>query len=113
MANFPTVKNPATITDLQPEDPAIRTELENGQVQTRARYTRMRRSWTLAWANMTNADYQLMFSHYVAQKGGSDSFTWTNPMNNTEYTVRYKEFSSGKAITPTIRTDFSVTLEEV
>ena len=91
MADFPTnILRPSVLRDLSPEDPAIRTEMENGMVQSRARFTRVRKSWTLSWTIIKEADYQTVRAHWDTQKGGSDAFQWTNYTNGKTYNVRYR-----------------------
>lgn len=99
--------------DLAPQNPVIRSAFEDGSVQTRPRFTRIRKSWALDWRLIKEADYQAIYAHFVAQKGGSDSFTWTNYVNGMGYTVRYKEFGEAETIGIGWRYNFSLTLEEV
>ena len=72
------------------EDPAISTEFGTGIVQTRARYTRMRRTWELTWANMRGSDYRALRAFYELVFGGSLPFNWTNVKDGKTYNVRFK-----------------------
>ena len=114
MADFPTnIRIISRLTDLAPEDPAIRTEMENGMVQSRARFTRIRRSWTLAWNALSEEDFQAVMTHYRGQKGGSDAFYWTNPISKERVNVRYTKITDAATYENGFRSGFSITLEEV
>ncbi len=70
-------------------DPAIRSTSEGGYTTSRARFTRLTRKWTIhyEWTTTVNKDAIKVFE--TARVGGSESFTWTNPMDSTAYTVRF------------------------
>lgn len=87
--DWPNVQLPSGL-DETTEDPAISTEFGTGIVQTRARYTRMRRTWELTWANMRGADYRALRSFYGAVYGGSLPFYWTNIKDSATYSVRFR-----------------------
>lgn len=89
MSYFPDIRAPSSIEETT-SDPSIRTEFESGIVQTRARYTRLRRTWELTWAAITNSEYGVLRAFYVAQHGGSLIFEWHHPYENTNYSVRFK-----------------------
>lgn len=73
------------------EDPAIRSELEGGYVYSRPRFTRTpRKSWKIGYTEMNNTDRATLEAFWDTVRGGSDSFTWTDPQTNTGYTVRFK-----------------------
>ena len=72
------------------EDPVVRTEFETGIVQTRPRYTRMRGTWALGWANMRGAHYRALRDFFRQMKGGALSFNWTHPRDGTAFEVRFK-----------------------
>ena len=109
---WPDIQLPLNITETT-LNPAIASEMEDGIVVTRPRYTRIRRRWELNWQNMREADYKTLRSFYEAQKGGSLSFAWINPVgNNTVSTVRFSGDLTGKAA-PMGVYSVTVTLEEV
>lgn len=114
MADFPTnIRTISKLTDLAPEDPAIRTEMENGMVQSRACFTRIRRSWTLSWNALEEADFQTVMEHYRGQKGGSEAFNWTHPLTKEQINVRYTRITDATTYENGYRSGFAVTLEEV
>lgn len=90
MANYPSnIQLPSGCGEVTP-DPVIRTEFESGIVQTRARFTRMRRAWQLSWEYMRGADYRALRGFFVQMRGGSLNFNWTHPAENSVYDVRFK-----------------------
>lgn len=94
------------------EDPALRSAAENGNVMTRAKFTRIRRTWQVSWANMRGAHYRTLRAFYEQMRGGSLSFAWTHPLENTTFEVRFVGKLSARH---TVRDCHSVTLslEEV
>lgn len=108
---WPNIRLPSSLEETTP-DPAIRSEFEDGSVQTRPRFTRMRRRWTLSWANIKKSQYEILRDFYMNQKGGSLSFSWPNPMNGVMFTVRFV----GELTAKTTELDFyavTVKLEQV
>jgi hypothetical protein len=103
---WPTVQLPLNLDETM-EDPVIRTEFESGIVQTRPRYTRMRGTWALGWANMRGADYRTLRNFYKQMKGGSLSFNWKHSRENVLHEVRFKGPFSAKH---TIMDHWNVTL---
>jgi phage-related protein len=103
---WPAVQLPLTL-DETTEDPVIRTEFESGIVQTRPRYTRMRGTWSLVWANMRGADYRTLRAFYKQMKGGALSFNWTHPRDSAAFEVRFKGALNSKH---TVMDCYSVTL---
>lgn len=85
---WPNIRLPSSLEETTP-DPAIRSEFEDGSVQTRPRFTRMRRRWTLSWGNIQKSQYEVLREFYMNKKGGSLSFTWVNPMDGGVFTVRF------------------------
>jgi len=85
---WPDIQLPSGIEETTP-DVAIRSEFDDGSVLTRPRYSRMRRTWSLTWANLIGADYRTLRTFYEVQKGGSLSFTWNNPLENQNFIVRF------------------------
>lgn len=90
MATFPTLsEKPTYPIEKRTEDSAIRSPFENGSVLTRARFTRLRATFTLKWNGMDNTDRDTLMAFWDTMKGGSDSFDWTDPYDSTVYLVRF------------------------
>jgi len=99
MATFPTLYRRGTelhspvvgeFEDTMAHDPAIRSQSEGGYVTSRARFTRIPHKWIVnyTWMSQTNKDTLKAFVDDTVV-GGSDSFTWTNPEDSTDYDVRF------------------------
>lgn len=65
------------------------SEFESGVEQRRAKRDDPRRKWKLVYRNRPTADKNTAKSRFDSQKGQYSSFTWTNPNDSTEYTVRF------------------------
>ena len=122
MASFPTIlrrtgltQTPTVTEDTIAFDPTIRSQYEGGYVVSRSRFTRMPRRWSLRYEWMTTTNKDTLRTFEEARVVGSDSFTWTNPMDSTAYTVRFLE---PVRYVPTLNTNsqywtVEFTLEEV
>ena len=100
MASFPTLQRRGTETH-NPEvggfetsmaqNPTIRGITEGGHVITRARFTRIIRKWEIKYTRMTKVNKNTVKAFEDACLGGSETFTWLNPEDSTNYTVRFLE----------------------
>ncbi len=92
MADFPTLsRNPSYPFNEEYEDNTIRSPFEAGYEQTRPRYTRMRKTFTLKYEFLMNSDKTTLENFYYQMKGGAGSFNWTHPITNDTYIVRFAE----------------------
>ena len=98
MADFPKLYRRGTelhspivgdFDSMMAHDPAIRSQSEGGYVTSRARFTRVSRKWTIKYDWMTKTNKNSLKTFEDAQYGGADSFTWANPEDSTNYTVRF------------------------
>lgn len=94
MADFPpvtmTAKEDSRQRSDKQADPAMRKEMDGGYVVTRARYTRApRKTFITGFTNISQADKVAFQNFWDSKKGGSDSFTWADPITTTVYTVRF------------------------
>lgn len=92
MAAFPTLsKRPSYPLDPdgEIEDAILRSPSDGGYVQTRPRYTRVRRNWGVNYLHLPDADVTLLRSFEITTlRNGADLFTWTHPLSATAYTVQ-------------------------
>ena len=98
MATFPSLTRRGTEThnpivgdfdDTMAHDPAIRSTSEGGYVKSRGRFTRISRKWTVKYNWLTTVNKDKIKDFEDDQYAGSDFFTWTNPADDTAYTVRF------------------------
>ena len=92
------------------DNPALRDEMENGTVQSRAKYTRLRKSWSLRYPALEATDRDALRAFYDSVKGGSEAFDYTATDEET-YLVRFTGYS--ETIITEKFYEISVTLEEV
>ena len=57
----------------------LATSFESGDVQTRPRWKRTRRRWTLRWNAATDSERGEIEQFFQRHRGSADSFTWTPP----------------------------------
>jgi hypothetical protein len=88
MADWPSISDPAfdlyaqTLVKAQ-----IKTEFENGKVQSRARATSARLVVSLGWHALSNTDYSSLQTFFTNNIGGT--FNWTHPLTSTVYVMRF------------------------
>lgn len=74
------------------EDPSMSVEMEGGYTYTRARFTRTpRKKWSMKYTFISDADRVLLENFWNTVRGGSESFFWFDPLDNTQYVVRFKK----------------------
>ena len=93
---FPsTIPNPEYPFKVEHEDNSITSKFEDGTVQSRLKFTKSRKTWTLAWKGLKQTHYNTLENFIVnTAKHAANVFTWTNPINNTDYSVRCIKFDS-------------------
>ena len=124
MASFPTIYvhgaliHTPVVGDFEhrlAQDPTIRSRFDGGYVQSRARFTRLPETWPLKYAGLSKANKNTLEAFEKTQLAGSNSFTWLNPEDSTNYTVRFVGLASYKAWPHTnfLRWDMEFILEQV
>jgi len=89
MANFPNIQQPSITVSENYHDNVIRSSFEAGYVQTRARFTRLLRTFEVQWAALPLTDYATLDAFYRETGGGADSFDWTHPQTKAKLIVRF------------------------
>jgi hypothetical protein len=72
-------------------DPTIRSRSVAGYLKTRPRASRVPSQFKGAYLPLTDTDRATLEEFEESVGVGSTSFTWTNPADDVEYTVRFKE----------------------
>ena len=89
MSDFPVLTRcPNTIQETIAYDPTIRSEYEGGVIKSRPRYTSILKRWQLFYRHLTAEDRTALRTLQTTYLVGSKTFTWTNPEDDVEYTVR-------------------------
>jgi hypothetical protein len=88
--NWPAITNPVYPLDEGSEDGVIRSQFENGVEQTRLRFTRQRKDYTLKWTRMSAADKATFDTFFdTTTAAGSLSFNWTHPITSVTKEYRF------------------------
>lgn len=83
-------KQDSSYYSVTPEDSGMRSELEGGYVASRSRHTRVpRNTYTTGFTNLSNDDKNTLLAFWQANKGSSDSFSWTDPIEGSVVVVRF------------------------
>jgi len=69
------------------------SEFENGVEQRRRKWANPLRKWTLRFRHRTLSEMNDIRDFFMGKYGALTSFTWTNPNDSVEYTVRFVEDS--------------------
>ena len=78
--NFPTnISAPAFPFECEYEDNSIISKFEDGSQQSRRKFTRSRRKWTLNYKHITRGEY-LILMNFISQtvSFSARSFNWVN-----------------------------------
>lgn len=70
---------PATLIERDTAS-TLKTPFEAGYVQTRARFTRIPRSWEMEWPLMTTAEMLALLAFFRARGGAAEAFLWPYPL---------------------------------
>jgi len=70
-------------------DSVLRSTMDGGYVQTRQRFTRIRKKWQVSYHALTTTDKLLLENFVNTVAGGANHFTWVNPQDNNSYEVRF------------------------
>jgi hypothetical protein len=94
MGDYPTnIRKPSYPLGEEIVKSQVRTKMESGTVQSRARFTKHKHIWTLPYPVMLTVDYQILRAHFYGNIGGT--FNWTFPtiasheLSGTTIVVRY------------------------
>lgn len=118
MIYFPNISLPSYPFDEEFEDTTIRSKFEDGSQQSRRKFTRSRRTWTVKWQGLSNSDY-VRLKNFIRDeaKFGAVSFMWTNPGSLTSperEVIEVRIANVGKFTMSTMdRWDGELTLQEV
>jgi phage-related protein len=69
------------------------SEFESGIEQRRRKWENPLRKWRLRFTSRIKADMELVRDFFKVRYGAFGVFTWTNPNDAAEYTVRFAEDS--------------------
>ncbi len=84
---------PDFLIDEAVEYKTLVSEFENGAEQRRRKWQNPLSKWTRRFNNRTLSEMQAVRNFFKSKFGALMSFTWTNPNDAVEYTVRFVEDS--------------------
>ena len=92
---FPTLSRDAprssSFKEMKAQDPSIRSQMEDGTVLSRARFTVNKKRFEFMYDNLTEADKTLLDTLEDDTMVGGDTITWTHPKTDVVYIVRLGE----------------------
>lgn len=97
MSDFPTLSVKPSVgpwKESKLPNSTIRSPFEAGYVQTRPRFTRIPKTWSIGYQGgnaLPLADKILLEQHEDSVKGGAGIFSWLNVTDGQVYRVRYKD----------------------
>lgn len=80
---------PSYVLIEEPEFHIARSQFENMATQVRSISQTSSTKWRLRYENQTQSEFETFIAFFKSKKGPAISFTWTNPNDDTEYTVRF------------------------
>ncbi len=83
------IREPASV-DEQIIKEVIRNEFSSGYVQSRPKWTRSRKKFTLNWSSGMSAIEKETLETFFKNNIGN-SFDWTNPLDDVTYTVLFSD----------------------
>lgn len=91
MADFTYV--PDYVVTETKEYKTVVSKFENGTEQRRAKWKDPIRMFKLQFKNRTQAEMEGIKTFFSGKEGALTPFSWENPIDSVEYTVRFKEDS--------------------
>lgn len=74
------------------EDAVIRSNMEDGTVKMRPKFTRNRKTFEVKWEHLPDEQKQVFETFFaVTLKNGSLPFNWTHPKTGQQYVVGFSE----------------------
>ncbi len=89
MTAFPTIMKPSFAISTTVKDNSIKSEMINGMIVSRPRYSRQLCAWELTWSALSASDLSSLKSFYNQCYGGAISFLWTDDDSGTTKNVRF------------------------
>jgi hypothetical protein len=88
---FPNLSRGVSFEDFSDEvnpDPTYRSEMEDGTIITRARFTALKESFKFNYRFLTASDKALLKAMQTFCHVGATEIDWTNPSDSTAHTVK-------------------------
>lgn len=69
----------------------LETQFENGVVQKRNKWNSNQKEFEITFTANTKAEILEIRDYFIAREASENTFTFTDPLESTEYTVRFKD----------------------
>lgn len=91
--------------------PKVRTEFENGMVQSRPRFTRAKKRFVLKWEKIPLEDKENLETFFNDIGGGV--FIWTHPQTDKEYRCLMSDDTFESSLVEFVWWDVNLNIEEI
>lgn len=91
--------------------PKVRTEFENGVVQSRSRWTRGKKKFALKWEKIPMQDKELLEKFF--NDTGGDVFLWKHPLTGKQYKCMFTDDSFDASLVELDDYDLTLNIEEI
>lgn len=108
---FPDICPPQTPLKDPLYKPKVRTEFENGTVQSRPRFTRAKKKFVLKWEKISREDRETLEAFFDAI--GADVFVYTHPVTGRQYNCIISDDTFDGAYTEGDLSDVTLNIEEI
>ena len=109
--NFPTIAGLSYPLREPFYKPKVRTEFENGVVQSRNRFTRGKKRFGLKWEKMPFDDCQTLQAFF--DQTGASPFYWVHPLTGKRYTCIFSDDEFDPSLVELDFYDVTVNIEEL
>lgn len=83
------IVNPSYPFGIENEDTSLISKFEDGSMQSRRKFTRSRKKFSLKWNKLNQEEFETLNDFIVnVAKFSCNSFEWINPSDNKIYIVR-------------------------
>lgn len=113
MAAYPSLLISFPFTEDAPDYQVIRSEMEAGYVQTRAKTTVAPRIYTFKHRALSAANVATWLAFWNARKGGAEAFDFTDPRTSATVSCRFRQSAPRITRTGPITYDLDVEIEEL
>lgn len=116
--SFPNISRPSYPLTIEPENNSLVSKFEDGTVQSRPKFTRSRRTFTVKWNGLPNNEY-IILDRFIREtvKYSAETFLWVNPASYSApelETLEVRINNVGKAEMTTLdKWNVELTLQEV
>ena len=118
MISFPNISRPSYPLSIETENNSLASKFEDGTVQSRPKFTRSRRTFSVKWNGLPNNEYMIL-DKFIREtvKYSAETFLWVNPATyntDSEETIEVRITNVGKAEMSTLdKWNVELTLQEV